>query len=643
VKAIEPINDGWRLTAGDLELVLDEQTGCLARLTILRGKPYEWTPYPGDVTVRDDRLERTFGKAHLARVTFTPGADRLTIRKEFQGAPWVLEEVYRVAGDALAWEATVTLDAGEYRSCAVSWQVPWPQPNYPVAFWAAKDGMPSAPHRHAGIALEYGEVTSGILIPALSCYVNKADAGLLLAMPFDFRTPRFRFVSGYRDPDLQAQFDWLALAPGRPARTSLLLRGTAGDWRPALGWLYERFTEYFEPRSPLIDRLWGGHICGRFDVSAEDAAAMAALGMTWHEIHAHYPAYGNYHPEGLDSWRSGHDRQNETLITVDMIRRTIATLHDHSIAALPYLQVSGDGDAELLGPEMTSCRIRNMQGEIWSAWPGTFLMNSDPSLPFGQDMVRQIEGLVARYPEMDGVFLDQPCYNFLDTAHDDGLTAVNNRPGYMTGFNYFPHLERLSGLLHPEKVIIGNGPFGVGILKYVDGVMAEGEGWLCDHLQYYSIGRKPLFFLMYKYDDVHIELMFQQALLYGAGFASYPAAMPSKDLFDAYRPVLQRLYRRRWVFDADPLQLPTGWQGQVYRGETGSLLVSLVGAIRRLSGRSIPDVSVQVKTADIAAVKQAILHRPGCPAEPLALGRETGGVQFSPPPDLVAGVVELEF
>ncbi len=643
MRAIEATPSGWRLRAGDLEIGIDGQTGCLAGLTIQRAEPCLWTVHAGDVTVRDDRLERTFGKAELVRVTFEPGDDRLAIRKEFRGAPWVLEEVYRLEDDALAWEATVTLNAGDYRSCAVAWHVPWPQPNYPVSFWAAQEGMPSAPHRHAGIALEYGEVTSGILIPALSCYLATADAGLLLAMPFDFRTPRFRFVSGYRDPDLQAEFDWMALAPGRPARTSLLLRGTEGDWRPALGWLYRRFTEYFEPRSSLIHRLWGGHVSGGCNVSAEDAQKMARLGMKWHEIHVHFPAYGNYHPEGVASWRSGHSREDDTQISVEMIRRTIANLHASGIAALPYLQVSGDGDTELLDPAMASCRIRNMHGETWSAWPGTLMLNSDPSLPFGRDIDRQIEGMVARYPEMDGVFLDQACYNFLDTAHDDGITAVNNRPASMTGFNYFPHLERLSGLLHPEQAIIANGPFGVGILKYLDGFMAEGSAWLCDHLQYYGIGRKPLFFLMYAYDDEHVELMFQKALLYGAGFASYPAAMPSKDLYDAYLPVLERLYRRRWVFDPAPLQLPPSFEGQIYRGETGSLLVSLVGAMRRLPGRSLPDVSVQVTTGDIAEVKQAVLHRPGHGAEPLALGRETRGVQFAPPADLVAGVVELQF
>jgi len=633
--------EGWRLSAAGLVLDIDRTTGCLSRVLIRTKKEHVWTPDAGNVTVRDDLLERTFSTRDLKHVACEATRDALHISKRFRGAPWQLQETYRIEQEAVGWEAAVRLDEGEFRSCAVSLHIPWPQPVYPVSFWAAREGMPSAPHRHAGVALEYGEITSGILMPALSCYRADADAGLLLAMPFDFRTPRFRFLSGYREPDLRVEFDWLALAPGRPARASLLLRATEGDWRPALGWLYQRFTEYFEPRSALINRLWGGHICGGSHVSREEAATMAGLGMTWHEIHGHFPAYGNYHPEEIDAWRSGHDRENDALIRVDTIRKTIATLHEAGIAALPYLQVSGDGDKDLLDPDMESSRIRDRQGNHWSAWPGTSLMNSDPALPFGKDIVRQIEGMVRRYPDMDGVFLDQPCYNFLDTAHDDGITAVDNRPAYMTGFNYYPHLERLSSLLHPDKVIIGNGPYGVGILKYIDGFMAEGQSWLCDHLQYYGIGRKPLFFLEYTCDDAQVERMFQQALLYGAGFTSYPAAMPFKDLYDAYRPLLERLYRRRWVFDADPLELPPAFRGNVFQGDTGSLLVSLVGGMIPLSGRGARESSVRVKTASIGGACHAVLHRPGKPSVPLALGREEGAVQFSVPADRGTALVEL--
>ena len=661
---------GWRISAGGLELEVDRRTGSLSRLAIAGGRGasgtvtsatalgvttgtaaaspaqnFVWTEQPGQVTVRDDRLHHTFEQRDIDKVWCDVANDGLTIRKTFHGAPWLLTERYTVAGDAIHWQAEVTLDAGDFRSCCVSLRIPWPQPLYPMHFWAAKDGMPSAPHRFTGLKLEYGEITSGMLMPALCAYRPDKNAGLLVVMPFDFKTPHFTVASGYRDPDLEAAFDWLALAPGRPARTSLLLHGTGGHWRPALGWLYERFKEYFEPRSTLISKLWGGHIAGSCDVAPDQAKIMRQLGMTWHEIHYHFPTYGNYHPEGLAEWRSAHLRDCTTMISVASVRRTIDTLHAEGIAALPYIQVTGDGDAKRLDPAMyATSQILDRQGKpIYSDYYDTFQFNSDPALPFGKDITRQINGMLERYPAIDGVFLDQACYNWLDTAHDDGISAIDNRPAYMAGFNYAPHLEHLSALLHPHKVIIGNGPYAIGIMKYIDAFMAEGDGWLCDLLQYYGIGSKPLFFLEYNTSDVRVERMFQNCLVHAAGFTSYPGMIGSKDLFDLYTPLLERLYHRRWIFDAEPLRLPTAFRGNVFRGVRGSLLVSLVKGMTGLPGRALHDTTVGVQTADSGKVKRVTLQHPGGAIEAIPFRRENGGIQFDVPGNTVAAVAELEF
>jgi hypothetical protein len=101
--------------------------------------------------------------------------------------------------------------------------------------------------------------------------------------------------------------------------------------------------------------------------------------------------------------------------------------------------------------------------------------------------------------------------------------------------------------------------------------MAEGVDWLCDHLQYYGLA-KPIFFLKYKTDDASIESMFLRCLKYAAGYSSYAPAAASKDLYALYRPLLERLFRRRWVFDPDPLNLPEGFDGGLYRSRGGSLL-----------------------------------------------------------------------
>ena len=643
MEKIEQSSSHWQLCGGNAILHLDRQTGTVIRLSILGGQIFEWTRQPGDVTVRDDLLRKTFDRRDLKQVDYDVKDNVLLIKKVFHGAPWLLTERYNVSEDSIHWQAEVRLDSkADFRSCAVSYDIPWPQPCYPLKLWTARQNMPSALHRFAKIAFEYGEITSGILIPALSCYMDKEDAGLLLAMPFDFRTPRLRFIAGYREPDLHAEFDWMALAPGKSARTSLLIKGTVGDWRPALGWLYERFKEYFEPRSNLTDRLWGGHFCGDncVNVTLEDCRVIAELGGSYYQIHSHFPAYGNYHPEGMNQWRSGHDKDKETMISVEKIRQAIDKVHSVGLAALPYFQVTGDGDEKLLDPAFQESRVRDRNGQYVSSWPETYQLNSDPSLPFGRDITRQIAGMVARYPQMDGVFLDQAGYNFLDTAHQDGLTAVENRPCYMTGLNYYPHLEYLSSLLHPEKAIIANCPYSVGILKYIDGILAESEEWLCDHLQYFGLA-KPIYFEVYGGADFAIEQMFQLALKYALCFTSDPAAINSKDLYSSYLPLLGRLYHRRWVFDPKPFNLPDGFDGGLYHSAGGSLLASIVSNQPRLGGRTLQARSVSVRTADTAGVSRVTLQQAGGEQEDVPFTIDDDAVQFDIPARTTAALAEL--
>ncbi len=643
---IEQLENGWRLKNGNMTLDISRMTGCLSALTVNAAKVFEWTRHEGDVVVRDDRMERSFGHKHLRKVNVESKGDELRIEKIFKDAPWRLLETYHVEDDTVRWEAQLVLEKGEYRSCEISYHIPWPQPLYPMLFWAPREGMPSAPHRFAEISLEYGEITSGILMPVLVSFRPDKDAGLLLAMPFDFKTPRFRFISEYRNPALRASFDWMALSPGKPSRTNLIMRGTGGNWRPALGWLYERYKEYFEPRSKLIDDLWGGHTGGSPAISLKQARIMVELGLRWHEIHGHFPIYGDYHPEGIDKWEPVHPMANWPDvhgISPETVRKTLRNLHKVGTAGLPYIQVSGDGSLRL-GPEIVDAsKVLDLYGEpiADTNYLGTnYQLNSDLALPFGKDITRQIDGMVKRYPDMDGVFLDQGCYNFVDTAHDDGITAIENRPCYMTGLNYYPHLEHLSRLLHPEKAIIANAPHCIGIMKYIDGFMAEHWGWLCDLLKWYSLS-KPMFFFLYHTSDRDIEMMFQRCLVHAAGYTSFPSAMPSKSLYDRYCPLVQRLFRRKWVFDPEPITFPSGFNGNVFRGASGNLLASVVSEVPRLRGRRLGTHSVAVKTADTEEVKRVTLQQPGGRIVPIPFKKDNGAVLFDVPGGIVAAVAEL--
>ena len=134
----------WIINCGKLELTLSKKDGCFRKIDVCLDEQKTWSSYDGDVTVRDELLRKTFTHEDLASIDFAAADTSLTIRKTFRGAPWTLTERYHADGDALCWESSLHMESGEYRTCAISWNLPQPQPVFPVEYWTAKENMPTS-------------------------------------------------------------------------------------------------------------------------------------------------------------------------------------------------------------------------------------------------------------------------------------------------------------------------------------------------------------------------------------------------------------------------------------------------------------------------------------------------------------------
>lgn len=624
------------LSAGGLELEYDLSNGRCIHLSSKFSTRNLWGAPPATPTFRDDLTQRTLIPAGTECLD---KEKKIIIKHFFKDSPIILLEEYEAADDCIHWRAEAVADKA-FRSSGISFHLPMPEDKdvFKTSVWAARENLPQPLHCLMPTYYEYGSLGGGINIPALIFYRKDIDCGFITAMPFDFKTPCLKFFCGYRESEFRIEFDNLALGAGKTAKCELMFKATPGDWRPGLGWLYEKYINYFEPRSHLIKHLWGGHVCGSFDISENDASKIAELSGAWYEIHRHFPEYGNYLPEKINHWPAVDTGDITPVVSTEIVRRTIQRLHQHNIAAFPYFQVSGDA-APAVKQAFQDSVVQSRTGEIYNDHYMMFQMNSDPSLSYGKEIDRQMTGLLNRYKDSDGLFIDQSCYNWADLAHDDGITAINNKPVYMTGFNYQPHLEKLSTMLHPDKAIIGNGVFSVSILKYYDAVMAEGNSWMLRHLQYYAIGSKPLFMLVYGSSDRTLESMFQQCLLAGAGFTSYPKAMQSKYLYEQYVPLLKMLYGRRWIFDPDPLKLPEHYQGNIFRSESGSILVSAVSMLGRKKTSATSQASL--KTADSDKITKIYLYVPGVAPSSVPF-QKNGDIIYFDLPDGESAVV-LEF
>lgn len=651
------------ISAGNLRISIDEKTGEIAGLAATVGGDRQWTRHPGEVVVRDDLLGKVFGTADVERAEVSTEPGRTSIRRSFRGAPWTLEEVYTEETDCIRWDARLALPDGGFRSAAIGWEIPMASAPYSWWAWTARHDMPKEVYKTASEEIEYAEATAGTLIPAFAFYQPNEKWGWAVCKPFGLRSPCLRFGYGLRETRFRVRFDHQALSPDHTAMASLLFRGIPGCWRPALGWIYGRHREYFESASTLLPTLWGGHNCSGYDQEEADIAAGAAVGERWCEIHAHFPQYGQYDaqreewvsithawhtpPPGETVHIARHQEpktEAECTLSVATVRRTIERLNRHGVAAMPYIQVSGDANPPV-AERFTSDEIRDINGDrvFWRECGTSVLvqMNADDALPFGRHLDAMIDGMLDKYTGAKGVFVDQACYNFVDTAHFDGITAINNRPCYMTGFNYWNRLARVAARVHPDGAIMANGPHSIEMMRHIDGVMAEGLPWLCDHQRYGALA-KPLYFLLSDHNRVNVELMLQNALVYAAGYTAAAWSKDYQDIYDAYTPLLRMLDSRRWVFDPDPLTLPPGVRGDIYRAADGALLVTLVrDHVLKLADGGAGEIAM--RAADAARAAGVELYQAGaCKPEPVAWELRDGALVVKAlPPGFVAGLLRV--
>ena len=651
----------WLVRAGTAMLAVDKASGRPDRLMAGPEGRELWTADPLGVDVRDDLLARTFGAAP-ASVHGEMKAGTLVLEKRFEGAPWTLHETYAPEGPHVRWTARVALAEGAFRSCAVCLTLPWPDRRETWQVWAARHDMPKALCGQGKDKEEEWIENAGqshrAVIPALAVYSRQMGWGLALCKPFETPTPRLRFGIGRNGPGIQVCFDWMALSPQRAATASLLIRGTPPCWRPALEWIHDTHREYFAPRSALVAGLWGGHNCSDYKQTEQEVRSGAGVGLKWCVIHGHFPNYGDYDSQA-DEWASirylwgrpkdgpegppteAEKQDPRCKVTIDMVRETIRLLNKHDVAALPYVQVCGDASGpvtERFKPD----RIISLDGKPprWHETGACYLtqLNADPSLAFGRHLDKMIEGMLRRYEGHKGVCVDQACYDFPDTAHDDGITAIGNKPAYMQRFNYNPRLEWLSRELHPDGVIMANGPVTIEIMRAIDGLTVEtrpapDSRIYLRQFQYLTLV-KPMYYSTSKDDDRRgVEEALKASLAYACGYTACGGSECYQDVFDAYVPLIDRLAHRTWIFDPNPLDLPDGWDGGIFRAANGNILVTVV-RFADPGGPCEPEPIglLAVRTRDVDHVGSVRVWHPGAAAADSVNWRRTanGEIQIGP-------------
>ncbi|MDR3676538.1 MAG: hypothetical protein P4N24_13685 [Acidobacteriota bacterium] len=667
--------DLWIGSNASMEVAVSRRTGTIQRLIdkvsgedychqntedpkwpAALGAPYEVAPRIGGLILIDELRNKRFSDLEIdcaieaPEIKTTSASVSFTFHKKYPTAEFTVWQTFRVTADHLRWDVRIKKDMGPDRTVRVIQAAPLPLRDY--AGWAPIAEAPFTVKPYLPFAIEYGQSTAGAVgepewrtnIPMTVFYSRKTRRAICFTAPVEIPAVRIRFLNNTsaeadfhfnsrqypqrERPYFQVSHEYLGIRDKRDMETGLLISVHPAEWRPALGWVYSQYQEYFDPQ-PNFDAWDGVYASGNEWMKdsltgAEVNAAYAGLrdrGNRWEELHGHFPRYGLMIPEpSVKSWVCESHPRPGTTMTREKIAAHATTARQFGVGTFIYYNTT-EAEYWYAQQAFPDSIAKAESGKPLGAWHAAdypdrracYLMNSDTATSFGKHMMQQAEAMVAAYPAIAGFFWDVYGRSYLfDFAHDDGITMVDNRPAYYPEFMYQRMMQQhVAELLHSKGMCVtANKPVTLASCWGVDGIMSsedvtqeENPGWIAAQ-SYLGLNRHVMILSGEGARDP--ELLFLHCLHYGMFYSDVPTTdahagtLPSghaartADLVKKYHPFIERLRGKKWIFYPQALELPSYATGNIFRLKDGSVMVTMVSAWRHLRKVDNTDENLEV-------------------------------------------------
>jgi hypothetical protein len=630
------------------------------------GMQFELGERIAGLTLIDELRKKEFsdltdpGIVSNAKQAKTADAVSLSFEKRYRGAEFVVTETFRIEGDHVRWDVRIRKTAGPDRTIRVVQFAPLPLGHYEA--WAPISDAPFAVKPWLPFSIDYGQSTSGAVgegrwrttIPMMVFYSKRNHRALSFTSPFETPSVRIRFLTNTsagadfhwnsrryplrERPYFQVSHEYLGARDRKDIEAGLLIAAHAADWRPALGWVYSRYKEYFDA-DPGFDQWEGSFVSGyplmRDSFTQEQLRAIYAAerdrGARWEELHGHFPWYGLMIPApDVKSWTNESHPMAGTTLTRDKIARHCRLSREAGIGTFLYYNVTESEHwyaqkqfANDVAKSEWGKPIGAFRAERYPDRRACWLMNADPSTGFGKFMIRQASEMVEAYPAAAGLFWDVYGRSYMfDFAHDDGITMINNKPAYYPEFMYQRLMrDHIRPLLRAKGMLItANKPVTVASAKGLDGIMAmedapreENPAWITAQ-SYLGLNRHVM---ILENNAANTEMMFLHCLRYGmfdtdrdpAGGRGRPLPPElqarNRELAGKYRPFIEKLRGKQWIFYPEALELPEHTAGNIFRLQDGNIMITMISAWRHLRKAEGFDTNLEVtcRLPDAAAMR----------------------------------------
>ncbi len=589
-------------------------------------------------------------------------ASSLTFEKQYPGAEFLVTETFHVLPDHIRWDVRIHKTAGLDRNVRVIRFAPLPLGTYQG--WAPISDAPLAIKPWLPFSIDYGQSTAGAIgeprwrtcIPMMVFYSKANKRALAFTSPFEVPAVRIRFLTNTgagadfhwnsrRYPEAERPYflishEYLGLRTHRDLETGLLISSHAADWRPALGWVYEKYRAYFDP-DPSFDRWDGAYVITHPEAGGTTPEEQrkvlqerSARGARWEELHGHFPWYGlMIPPAGERSWVF-REHPGPTL-TREKIRLHTQLAREAGIGTFIYYNVT-ESVHDYASKYFAASVAKDEAGTPVGAWMiarypspnACWLMNADPESGFGKHMISQAREMVNAYPEAAGFFWDVYGRSYMfDFAHDDGISMVNNKPVYYPEFMYHRLLrQHIRPLLRTHGMLItANKPVTIASCLGLDAIMAsenapaeDSPAWITAQ-SFLGLNRQVM---ILENNPANAEMMYLHCLRYGMFDTDFSETggrrsqltpeviRHARELQRTYHPFIEKLRCKRWIFYPEALDLPNNTEGNIFRLKDGTVMITMVSAWRHL--RDAPgfnrDLAVTCRLPDAQSIQTAEVH-----------------------------------
>ena len=417
-------------------------------------------------------------------------------------------------------------------------------------------------------------------------------------------------IEPYKNPENYAVFEYFPKRSGKTFVIKMNARENSsakqnyyevavklhkGDFRPSLGWIYQRHPELYEAPNKAVHDWIGTSQCNG-SMQAKDIKRVVQEGrLVWRHMNTDYlwMRYGAWIPDDLS-------KHPKTVNELNNIRAQVKRLHKYGAKGLLYCQAIDCSSAEYADKNFPEAIQRRADGSKISSVYGYRMNPLNPK--WANHIYNQVDRMLQLMPQVDGIFWD--------------LSSLYGQEKL---------IKRINTLLRSKgKFFIGNGAL-MPQCQYFDVVLCECERMNVQTASYCALN-KPLFFLpVYfgKYpsspatnvilatsDPENVEKDLKAVFKSGAFLEfqwKFGFGQKSLDLLHRYLRLSKHFAGRHWVFTAHALKLPKDLQGNIFTNKFDEYIVPVVAPAKSYLQPTVPykNLKITMNLPDAKDIKGA--------------------------------------